>query len=208
MEPTTCVPRPPHSMPQPTAAADPLLLPPGVRVRSQGLRVPRGCDGGEFRRDGLAQDDRAGFAQSLHAGGVEPRAVAVEQRRTHAGDHVRGIDHVLHADWHAVDRRKWRVGPPAFRRGFGCGTGRRASITVKAPTAASRWSIFGQAFLQHLHRRVGATGEERGAADIGTTPGCLAHETSSLQEPKPVKPIGLVQLRSASVISAGIIIRR
>ena len=44
MEPTTCVPRPPHSMPQPTAAADPLLLPPGVRVRSQGLRVPRGCE--------------------------------------------------------------------------------------------------------------------------------------------------------------------
>ena len=44
MEPTTCVPRPPHSMPQPTAAADPLLLPPGVRATSQGLRVPRGWE--------------------------------------------------------------------------------------------------------------------------------------------------------------------
>ena len=41
MDPTTCVPRPPHNMPQPPAAADPLLPPallagdwPGPALRS------------------------------------------------------------------------------------------------------------------------------------------------------------------------------
>ena len=77
MEPTTCVPRPPHSIPQPTAAADPLLLPPGVRVEVPGIARPPRMRGGEFGRDGLAHDDRAGFAQPLHAGGIEQRAVAI-----------------------------------------------------------------------------------------------------------------------------------
>jgi hypothetical protein len=42
IEPTTCVPSAEGTMPQPTAAAEPLLDPPGVRSGSQGLRVPRG----------------------------------------------------------------------------------------------------------------------------------------------------------------------
>src|SRR5205814_8155905 len=42
IEPTTCVPSAAGTMPQATAAAEPLLDPPGVRSRSQGLRVPRG----------------------------------------------------------------------------------------------------------------------------------------------------------------------
>src|SRR5260370_10897456 len=42
IEPRTCVPSAAGTMPQATAAADPLLDPPGVRSASQGLRVPRG----------------------------------------------------------------------------------------------------------------------------------------------------------------------
>ena len=38
----TCVPSAAESMPAATAAAEPLLDPPGVRWGSQGLRVPRG----------------------------------------------------------------------------------------------------------------------------------------------------------------------
>src|SRR3954453_14952780 len=42
IEPTTWVPNAALTIPLATAAADPLLEPPGVRVRSQGFRVPRG----------------------------------------------------------------------------------------------------------------------------------------------------------------------
>src|ERR1051325_9851559 len=42
IEPTTWVPSATGTMPEATAAAEPLLDPPGVRSRSHGLRVPRG----------------------------------------------------------------------------------------------------------------------------------------------------------------------
>ena len=44
IEPMTCDPRAAGSMPIPTAAAEPLLEPPGVRAVSQGLRVGDGWD--------------------------------------------------------------------------------------------------------------------------------------------------------------------
>ena len=83
--------------------------------------------GGKFRRDGLAENDRTGFTQSLYTGGVEPGAVAIEQRRPHTRDHVGRIDHILHADWHAVDRRKRRMDLPALHQIFRGGTGRLRS---------------------------------------------------------------------------------
>ena len=43
VEPITCVPRAALIIPAATPAAEPLLDPPGVRRRSWGLRVPRGC---------------------------------------------------------------------------------------------------------------------------------------------------------------------
>src|SRR6202008_2939553 len=43
IEPTTCVPSAAATMPGAPAAAEPLLDPPGVRLGSCGLRVPRGC---------------------------------------------------------------------------------------------------------------------------------------------------------------------
>src|SRR3990172_2589659 len=42
IEPMTWVPSAAETMPDATAAADPLLEPPGVRRTSHGLRVPRG----------------------------------------------------------------------------------------------------------------------------------------------------------------------
>ena len=42
VEPITWVPSAALTMPAATAAAEPLLEPPGVRARSHGLRVPRG----------------------------------------------------------------------------------------------------------------------------------------------------------------------
>src|SRR5260370_9173858 len=42
MEPPVCEPRAPRHMPQATAAAEPLLLPPGVRSGFHGLRVGGG----------------------------------------------------------------------------------------------------------------------------------------------------------------------
>src|SRR5271169_6957487 len=43
IEPNTCVPMPTLIAPTATAAAEPLLEPPGVRLKSHGLRVARGC---------------------------------------------------------------------------------------------------------------------------------------------------------------------
>src|ERR1700679_1416160 len=43
IEPKPCVPMPTVIAPTATAAAEPLLDPPGVRLKSQGLRVARGC---------------------------------------------------------------------------------------------------------------------------------------------------------------------
>jgi hypothetical protein len=43
IEPNTCVPMPTLIAPTATAAAEPLLEPPGVRAGSHGLRVARGC---------------------------------------------------------------------------------------------------------------------------------------------------------------------
>src|ERR1700741_4823849 len=47
IEPTTCVPSAAGTMPQATAAAEPLLDPPGARSRAHGLRAPRGSAAGD-----------------------------------------------------------------------------------------------------------------------------------------------------------------
>ena len=120
IEPTTWVPRPAGTMPAPTAADEPLDEPPGVRlriVRVLGL-VPR-MGGGEFRGRGLADDDGAGFAERMDAGGIAVRLLALEHRRALAGRHVGGLDDVLDRDRHAVDRRQRLAVAPARRRGVG-----------------------------------------------------------------------------------------
>ena len=59
---------------------------------------------GEFAGDGLAQDHRAGRARERDAGGVGRRPVAAIDRRAHLGRQVGGVDDVLDADRHAVQR--------------------------------------------------------------------------------------------------------
>ncbi len=73
---------------------------------TQVMRVARAArlGGGKFGGDGLSNDHRAGFAQRRHAGGIALGAKAREQRRAVLGRHVGGLDDVLDADWHAVDR--------------------------------------------------------------------------------------------------------
>ena len=120
IEPTTWVPSPAGTMPAPTAAAEPLDEPPGVRagvVRVLRL-VPR-VGGGEFGGRGLADDDGAGLAQRVHARRIAARFLALPQRRALAGRHVGGLDDVLDRDRHAVDRRQRLAVAPARGRGVG-----------------------------------------------------------------------------------------
>ena len=111
--------RPTLIAPTATAAAEPLLEPPGVRLRSHGLRVAARLHPGELGGHRLAEDDRAGLAQRRDARAVALAAKAVEQRRAVPGRHVAGFDDVLDADRHAVDRRKRLARPPAPGRAIG-----------------------------------------------------------------------------------------
>ena len=71
---------------------------------------------GELGGHRLADDDGAGVAQRRDAGRVLFRAPAGKQRRAHFGRHVDGLDDVLDADRHAVDRRQRLAGAPARGR--------------------------------------------------------------------------------------------
>src|ERR1700741_4114028 len=151
IEPTTCVPSAAGTMPQVTAAAEPLLEPPGVRSRSQGLRVPRGSvaansvvttlpritapasrnaatlaasrpvrqptNRGEPCSVGLAAGSGADLAHRRGAGSTPTGAAADKQGRALFGRHVGGLDDVLDAERHAVDRRQTPAGAPACPRG-------------------------------------------------------------------------------------------
>ena len=91
--------------PAATAAAEPLEEPPGVCPALCGLpRLARRA-GGELGRDRLAHDDRARGQRPRHHRRVARRRPA---RRAAAeavlGEHVRGVDDVLEADRHAVQR--------------------------------------------------------------------------------------------------------
>ena len=59
---------------------------------------------GEFAGHGLAEDDGARRAHEADAGGVGRRPVAAIDRRAHLGRLVEGVDDVLHADRHAMQR--------------------------------------------------------------------------------------------------------
>ena len=65
----TCDPRAAGIIPMPTAAAEPLLDPPGVRVGSQGLRVRDGCDEANSVVT-VPEHHRTGFAQRRHCSAV------------------------------------------------------------------------------------------------------------------------------------------
>ena len=57
----------------------------------------------QFRRDRLANDHRAGIAQSAHHDAVALREIAGECAAAHLRWHIRGFDQILDADWHAIN---------------------------------------------------------------------------------------------------------
>jgi hypothetical protein len=80
---------------------------------------------------------------------------------------------------------------PALRRDLGCGPGRRSVDHSEGADCRLPSVDLGQAFLQHLHRRVGAAGEGSSAADIGAALGIWLMGSSSFQQPRTGMSIGL-----------------
>ena len=115
VEPTTWVPSAAGTTPAPTAAAEPLLEPPGVRLGSCGLVV------GALVKDAansvvvvlprmIAPASRSACTRGGVALGLEPLPL----RRALARRHVGGLDDVLDGDHHAVDRRERLAVAPAL----------------------------------------------------------------------------------------------
>ena len=121
MEPITCEPSAAEIMPAATAAADPLLDPPGLRPVSHGFSVPRGTVAANSVVTVFTDDDTACFAKRGHGGAVAPHSPAREQRRALLGRHVGDFHDVLHPDRHAVDRRMHAPRLPTGRRIIGGG---------------------------------------------------------------------------------------
>ena len=115
IEPNTWVPIPTLIAPTATAAAEPLLEPPGVRVRSHGFLVARGCIQANSVVTVLPTITAPASRSAATLAAVALAAAAGEQRRTVLGGHVDGFDDVLDSDRHAVDRRERLAGAPAVR---------------------------------------------------------------------------------------------
>ncbi len=103
-EPLVCEPTASGTMPEATAAAEPLEEPPGVRVgvvRIAGLARPEQRQLGGHR---LAHDHRAGLAQQRDRGGIAGRLAPGMQHGAVLGRHVVGVENIFHAHRHAVQR--------------------------------------------------------------------------------------------------------
>ena len=72
-----------------------------VRIARLARRI-----GGEFRGHGLAHDHRAGAAQQSHHCRIAIRQASGVQHRAILGGHVGGVDDVLDAHRHAVQRAR------------------------------------------------------------------------------------------------------
>src|SRR3954467_7818720 len=134
-EPAVCVPNASGTMKSATAAAEPLEEPPrgggaarGAAGRARRIewmtRLPR-HEGGELRRDRLAEDRAAGTPGESHHGGVAARPVAGIDWRAVGARHVVRVEDVLHADRHAAQRRRRIVRRGKVTRKVGPGFDRR-----------------------------------------------------------------------------------
>ncbi len=102
IEPPVCVPTAAMHMPLATAAAEPLLDPPGCAhvpwdARRRRIKIR------ELRGDGLAKNDRSGLPQPRYKRRVF-NATACRRQAPGAGRHARHVDQVLHADRNAMQR--------------------------------------------------------------------------------------------------------
>ena len=117
----------------------------GAAGRSAGrvirvVRVPRraGRAKGELGGHRLAEDERAGLAECGDGGAVAGRLVALVERGAVPGGRFGGVEDVLHAERHAVQRPGGRhgVGRPGREQGRP-----RESSAAQAWTSGSRSSI-------------------------------------------------------------------
>ncbi len=118
-----------------------------------------GVAGGEFRRHRLADDDGAGAAQGVHAGGIGRCLPAGVERAAHLGRQVGGPDHVLDRERTAVEQRPRVAVLVALRRRVG---GRPRGGEIGRHEGVHVLVAFlddGNAALQHVARAVGAAGE-------------------------------------------------
>ena len=131
------------TIPDPTAAAEPLEEPPGVRSGSNGFVVGPGSRDGELSRDRLADYDSPTLSQHRDTGGVIPGQPAVEKRGIHLRRHVGRRDDVLDGYRASVNRRQGRARSIAPRRGVGARYVRAASTfsVTNALTFSSRAEI-------------------------------------------------------------------
>jgi hypothetical protein len=159
-KPTTCVPSAAETMQQATAAAEPLLDPPGVRSISHGLCVPRGSV--EANSVITALPRITVQASRSDTGGIAAGAPADRQRRALFGRHIGGLDDVLDRDWHTVDWRQRPPGTPPLG-GKVRGSARRADVVAdERPDRRLELLETRETAFEQVARRVGAGWEIAG----------------------------------------------
>ena len=107
IEPLVCVPSATGASFAATAAADPLDEPPGVCASVMWILGRPRDEERILRGDGLADDDCAGGAQSVHDDGVPLGPASSEMFSAEFGRHVARVDDVLDGDGQAMER-SWR----------------------------------------------------------------------------------------------------
>ena len=161
VEPMTCVPSAALIMPAATAAAEPLLDPPGVRRRSCGLRVPRGS---------VEANSVVTVLPTMTAPASRSAATLApsrsERQPANSGEPFSvGMSAVsmmsLMPSRHAVDRRARPARAPARGRLVGC---RACAVEIEmhegADLGLERGEI-GEAAFEEIARRVGAARKAR-----------------------------------------------
>src|SRR5262252_7593350 len=113
----------------------------------------------EFRGHGLPNNDPAGFAQRRYARGVALRAPAREERRAVLGRHVGGLDDVLDAERHTVDRRaRLALAPPLGGLVGGCTRALKIEMNERANLRFERGEI-GKAAFEEIAGSIGTIGK-------------------------------------------------
>ena len=117
--------------------------------------------GGELGGHHFPEDHRARLAQSRNAGGVATGAAADKQRRALPGRHVGGLDDVLDAERHPVDRRQGPAGAPARRRAVRSRARGGDIVADKGSNAGFERLQTSKAAFEKFARRVEASREIR-----------------------------------------------
>ena len=123
--------------------------------------------GGKLGGHGLADDDRARLAQCRDTRAVTLGSPAGEQRRAILGRHVSGLDDVLDAEWHAVNRGALPAFGPAPSRVI---SSRARPLEIKMHKGADlrlERSKISETALEKIARRVRAVCKTRRSGQVG-----------------------------------------